>query len=47
MKNFWNNFLWFWRRLWGRKYFIKYESHLKSDEILVKGHRIYINKEEK
>ncbi len=37
--------LWILKRLFGKKYFIKYSNKLKSDEILVFGHKIYISKE--
>ena len=40
-----NKIIWFWKCLWGRKYFITLvEKGLKDDEILIKGHRIYISK---
>jgi hypothetical protein len=35
---------WLWTKFRGRKYFIKYTNELKEDEILVKGHRIYMSK---
>lgn len=36
---------WFFKKLFGKKYFIKYTDRLKSDEILILGHKIYISKE--
>lgn len=36
---------WFFKMLFGRKYFIKYTDKLKNDEILIIGHKIYISKE--
>ena len=36
---------WFFKMLFGRKYFIKYTDKLKNDEILILGHKIYISKE--
>lgn len=38
--------IWYWKCFFGRKYFITLvEEGLKEDEVLVKGHRIYISKE--
>lgn len=38
---------WWWKCFWGTRYFITYvEEGLKEDEILVKGHRIYLPKKE-
>lgn len=35
--------IWYWKLFRGRKYFITFiDEGLKEDEILVKGHRIYI-----
>ena len=39
-----NKIIWYWKCFWGRKYFITYTDKLKEDEILIKGHRIYIPK---
>ena len=36
---------WFFIKLFGKKYFIKYTDKLKNDEVLVIGHKIYISKE--
>ena len=36
---------WFFRKIFGKKYFIKYTDKLKNDEILILGHKIYISKE--
>lgn len=38
---------WAWDSFWGKKYFIKYTDKLKDDEVLFKGHRIYIGKKVK
>ena len=35
---------WFFRNLFGKKYFVVYTDKLKDDEILVSGHRIYIGR---
>lgn len=35
---------WWLIRFWGRKYFITHTDKLKRDEILIFGHRIYVNK---
>lgn len=37
-------FLWFLKKLWGRKYFVVKTNKLLKDEILIIGHRIYIEK---
>lgn len=36
--------IWFFRKFFGRKYFIVYTDKLKDDEILVSGHKIYIGR---
>lgn len=35
---------WFFKTLFGKKYFIKYTNKLKNDEILIIGHKIYVSK---
>lgn len=45
MKTFLQNLKWFIIRILGRKYFIKYTDRLSHDEILVRGHVIYIQKQ--
>ena len=37
--------IWLWKKFWGKRYRIKYTDKLKSNEILVYSHKIYIGKE--
>lgn len=43
--NILNRLKWSWKTFWGAKYYVRYTDKLKSDEILVYGHKIYIGKE--
>lgn len=36
--------LWLWKRFWGTTYYIEYDDHLKENEVLVYGHKIYIKR---
>lgn len=45
MKEFLQNLRWLIIRIIGKKYFIKYTDKLSQDEVLVRGHIVYISKE--